>query len=297
MILDIKHLKTVDALSREGSVVKAAESMAMTQSALSHQIKSMEQQLEAELFQRKTHPLQFTPAGQLILESARSVLPQMQQLERQLTALQQGEMGRLWMGIDCHTCFEWLLPLLRPYQAQWPSVDLDIVPSFHEPPLQKLPAQKLDFVVTSDPEPLSGIDYTALFSYELVAVLPLEHALLSKDNLMPQDFASLTFITYPVAEEKLDVFKQFLHPAKVRPSDISFSELTIMMLQRVEAGRGICVLPKWLVKKQTDFQHLPIRSLGEGGLWSKLYAATPKALTKQAYMQDMINLIAERMEL
>ena len=296
-MLDLKHLKTLDALYKTGSVVKAADALNTTQSALSHQIKLLEQQLQTELFKRKTHPLQFTPAGQLILESARSILPQMQQLERTLIALQQGETGRLWIGIDCHTCFEWLIPLLRPYQEQWPSVDLDIVPSFQEPPLQKLPSQKLDFVVTSDPEPIKGVDYTALFSYELVAVLPLEHALLTKTYLTPKDFVDLTLITYPVSEEKLDVFKQFLHPAKVRPKAISYSELTIMMLQRVEAGRGVCVLPKWLVKKQTDFQHLPIRSLGEGGLWSKLYAATPQALTKQAYMQEMINLIAERMEL
>lgn len=296
-MLDIKHLKTLEALAKQGNLVKAADALNMTQSALSHQIKQLEQQLESELFKRKTHPLQFTPAGQLILESARQILPQLQNLERQLHALQQGEIGRLWIGIDCHTCFEWLLPLLRPYQEQWPGVDLDIVPSFHEAPLEKLPKQSLDFVVTSDPEPMAGIDYTALFSYELVAVLPLDHTLLSKTFLQPQDFKDLTLITYPVEEAKLDVFKQFLHPAKVQPEAISFSELTIMMLQRVEAGRGICVLPKWLIKKQSDFQHLPVRSLGEEGLWSKLYAATPTCLTQQAYIQDMINLIAERMEL
>lgn len=296
-MLDLKHLKTIEALHKQGSLVKAAEILNTTQSALSHQIKLLEQQFETELFKRKTHPLQFTQAGQLILENARVILPQMQQLERQLIAIQQGETGRLWIGIDCHTCFEWLMPLLRPYQEQWPSVDLDIVPSFHEAPLEKLPKQKLDFVVTSDPEPINGIDYTALFSYELVTVLPLDHPLLSKGFLTPKDFENLTLITYPAPEEKLDVFKQFLHPANIRPKTISFSELTIMILQRVESGRGVCVLPKWLVKKQTDFQHLPIRSLSETGLWTKLYSATPKALTKQPYMQDMINLIAEQMEL
>ena len=113
-MLDIKHLKTLEALAKHGNLVKAADALNMTQSALSHQIKQLEQQLESELFKRKTHPLQFTPAGQLILESARQILPQLQNLERQLQALKQGEIGRLWIGIDCHTCFEWLLPLLRP---------------------------------------------------------------------------------------------------------------------------------------------------------------------------------------
>ncbi|BBP46392.1 XRE family transcriptional regulator [Thiosulfatimonas sediminis] len=296
-MLDIKHLKAVTALNKAGSLVKAAESLHMTQSALSHQIKQLEHQLGAELFKRKTHPLQFTAVGQLLLQSAQTVLPQMQLLERQLVSLSQGETGRLWIGIDCHTCFEWLLPLLRPYQEKWPSVDLDIVPSFNQQPLQKLQAQEVDFVITSDPEKMVEIDYTALFSYELVAVLTPNSELLENVFLSPQDFASQTLITYPVSQQKLDVFKQFLQPAGVQPQALSYSEMTIMMLQRVEAGRGICVLPKWLLQNQVDFQHLPYRSLGEQGLWSKLYAATPRAITHQPYIKDLIQLIANEMKL
>ncbi|SFR58756.1 LysR family transcriptional regulator [Thiomicrospira sp. ALE5] len=295
-MLDIKHLKTMEALHKQGSLVKAADSMNMTQSALSHQIKLLEQHLEMELFKRKTHPLQFTPAGRLLLDSALTILPQMQQLERQLVMLIQGETGRLWIGIDCHTCFEWILPLLKPYLEKWPSVDFDIVPSFQAPPLQKLQQQQVDFVVTSDPEKIEGIDYTALFSYELVAVLPPNSELSKKDYLLPEDFSDQTLITYPVSEQKLDVFKQFLTPAGIEPQAVTYSELTLMMLQRVAASRGICVLPQWLVDNQVDFQHLPRRALGKEGLWTKLYAATPQVLTQQPYIQEFIQLIANEMD-
>lgn len=296
-MLEIKHLKAILALNHSGNLVLAAESLHMTQSALSHQIKQLEQLLGVELFKRKTHPLQFTSAGKLLLQSAQTLLPQLQLAERQLIALSQGDTGRLWIGIDCHTCFEWLLPLLRPYQEKWPSVDLDIVPSFHQPPLQQLQAQTLDFVITSDPDKTAQIDYTPLFSYELVAVLPPNSDLLEKLFLTPQDFASQTLITYPVSQEKLAVFKQFLLPAGVQPQALSYSEMTIMMLQRVEAGRGICVLPSWLLQNQVDFKHLAYRSIGEQGLWSKLYAATPQGISEQPYIQDLIQLIANEMKL
>lgn len=296
-MLEIKHLKAILALNHSGNLVMAAESLHMTQSALSHQIKQLEQQLGVELFKRKTHPLQFTTAGKLLLQSAQTLLPQLQLVERQLTALSQGDTGRLWIGIDCHTCFEWLMPLLRPYQAKWPSVDLDIIPSFHQPPLQKLQAQALDFVITSDPEPTEHIDYTPLFSYELIAVLPPNSNLLEKLFLTAQDFASQTLITYPVSQEKLTIFKHFLQPAGVQPLALSHSEMTIMMLQRVEAGRGICVLPSWLLQNQVDFKHLPYRSIGEQGLWSKLYAATPQGMSEQPYIQGLIQLIANEMRL
>lgn len=296
-MLEIKHLKAMLALNQSGNLVLAAESLHMTQSALSHQLKQLEQQLGIELFKRKTHPLQFTSAGKLLLQSAQTLLPQVQLVERQLTALSQGDTGRLWIGIDCHTCFEWLLPLLRPYQAKWPSVDLDIVPSFHQPPLQKLQAQALDFVITSDPEPTEQIDYTPLFSYELVAVLPPNSDLLENLFLTAEDFAAQTLITYPVSQEKLAVFKHFLQPAGVQPKALSYSEMTIMMLQRVESGRGICVLPSWLLQNQDDFKHLPYRSIGEQGLWSKLYAATPQGMSELPYIQELIQLIANEMKL
>ncbi|MBN2647071.1 MAG: LysR family transcriptional regulator [Thiotrichales bacterium] len=296
-MLEVKHLKTLEALAKQGSLVKAAEALNMTQSALSHQIKLLEQQLEVELFKRKTIPLEFSAAGKLLLHSAQSILPQLQQLERQLLALRQGETGRLWIGVDCHTCFEWLLPLLRPYQEQWPSVDLDIVPSFKAQPLQKLQQQQLDLVVTSDPEALEGVEFTALFSYELVAVLPPTSPLLNQPFLQPADFADQTLLVYPVPHSKLDVFKRFLQPAGQTPQAIGYSELTIMMLQRVEAGRGVCVLPKWLLQNQVDFQHLAWRSLGEEGLWSKLYAATLQTHTQQPYLQDFIQRVANGMRL
>ncbi len=292
-MLKIKHLKAMLALAQTNSVNQAAIELCMTQSALSHQFKQLEESLELELFKRKTHPVQFTPAGELILNTAQTILPKLDYTQRQLLALKQGESGRLWIGVDCHTCFEWLMPLLRPYQEQWPAVDLDIVPSFNQAPLQKLSLQQLDFVITSDPEPLEGIDFTALFSYELVAVLPLESELGNKEYLRPEDFEQLTLITYPVEKQKLSVFKEYLDPKGIEPQSISYSELTLMMLQRVEAGRGVCVLPKWLLANQSDFNHLPWKPLGKDGLWTKLYAATPKELSNQPYMLDMIQLIAD----
>lgn len=293
-MIELKHLRTLQALAQTHSVNKAANTLCMTQSALSHQIKQLEESLEIELFKRKTFPIQWTPAGQILLQAAQQVLPQIENVQRQLLSLKQGESGRLWIGVDCHTCFEWLMPLLRPYQEQWPSVDLDIVPSFNQAPLTQLSSQQLDFVITSDPETIEDIDYTALFSYELVAVLPLKCNLLHKTFLAPEDFKELTLITYPVDKNKLSIFKDFLDPNGVTPKSLSYSELTIMMLQRVEAGRGICVLPKWLLANQAEFKHLPWRPLSEEGLWTKLYAATPKALSNQHYVQDMIELIAQK---
>ncbi len=294
-MIEIKHLKTIATLAETHSVIATAEQLFMTQSALSHQIKQLENALDMKLFERKTNPIQFTPAGQVLLKTANEVLPKLQQTKQTLLALSQGEQGRLLMGVDCHTCFEWLLPMLRHYQAKWPNVDLDILNSFGDQPLKKLQTQLLDLVITSDPENNSDMVFDPLFSYELVAVLPLNDDLNQKQWLEPADFAETTLITYPVPLQKLDVFKRFLTPQQISPNVIRYSELTLMMLQLVESGRGICVLPKWLIQSQPDFSHLPTKRLGKDGLWSTLYAATLKTQHHQPYIQDFIQQVADKM--
>jgi LysR family transcriptional regulator for metE and metH len=294
-MIEIKHLRTIASLAETHSVNLTAERLCMTQSALSHQIKQLEAQIELKLFERKTNPIQFTPAGQTLLKTAQEVLPKLLQTQRTLKALSQGEQGRLFIGVDCHTCFEWLLPFLRHYQGKWPNVDLDILNSFGEKPLRKLQTQQLDLVITSDPEPLRDLQYDALFSYELVCVLPLQHPLNNKQWLEPIDFKQETLIVYPVDQQKLDVFQRFLLPAKTYPKHIRYSELTLMMLQLVDSNRGLCVLPKWLIETQPEFSHLPIRSLGKDGLWSTLYAATAKTQHHQPYIQDFIQQVADKM--
>ena len=294
-MIELKHLKTIATLAETHSVNLTAERLFMTQSALSHPIKQLETTLELKLFERKTNPIQFTPAGQTLLKTAQEVLPKLQQAQQTLFALAQGELGRLFIGVDCHTCFEWLLPMLRTYHAKWPTVDLDILNSFGDQPLKKLQGQSLDLVITSDPEAFSAVRYDPLFSYELVAVLPVNHELTNKQWLEPEDFRQETLISYPVSKQKLDVFQRFLIPNRVEPSTIRYSELTLMMLQLVESQRGLCVLPKWLINSQPDFSHLPTRSLGKDGLWSTLYAATLKTEHNKAYIQDFIQQVSDRM--
>jgi len=296
-MIEIKHLKTIQSLAETHSVVDTAEQLYMTQSALSHQIKQLEEKIGLKLFERKTNPIQFTPAGQLLLSTAEELLPRIQQTEQLLSALEQGELGRLFIGVDCHTCFEWLLPLLRQYQEKWPGVDLDILNSSGDQPLKKLQSQQLDLVITSDPEPQTNIKFDALFSYELVCVMPNDHPLMNKSWLTAEDFKTQTLIVYPVNKHKLDVFKRFLLPSNIQPLEIRYSELTLMMLQLVDSGRGICVLPKWLINSQPEFRHLSIRSLGAEGLWSTLYAATRENQSRQPYIQDFIHQVANKMAL
>ena len=105
IFLELRHLKTLLALKETGSVSLAAKRVYLTQSALSHQIKLLEDQYGLPLFERKTQPLHFTPAGERLIQLANDILPKVIEAERDLARVKQGEAGELRIAVECHTCF------------------------------------------------------------------------------------------------------------------------------------------------------------------------------------------------
>lgn len=287
-IIEVRHLKTLVALRETGSLVEAADRVHLTQSALSHQLKDLEEKLGCPLFIRKTKPVRFTSSGLRLLQLADDVLLAFRTAQKDIQRFAEGESGRLHIAIECHSCYEWLMPTIDHFREYWPDVELDLSNAFSFTPLPALARGDLDLVVTSDPQDIPNIEYIPLFQYEAQVALSRHHPLAKKEFLEPADFTEETLITYPVEPERLDIFKHFLNPAHISPKRIRHSELTLMMMQLVASGRGLCCLPNWALTEYTNRQYVITKSLGEEGVWCKLYLAIRTDQRHNAYMEDLI---------
>ena len=274
--IELRHLRTLVALRDTGSLVEAADRVFLTQSALSHQIKELESRIGCSLFVRKTRPVRFTSAGTRLLRLADDVLPRVHGTELDLQRLAGGESGRIFMAIECHSCFEWLLPAIDTYRDQWPDVELDISSGFHFAPLPALARGDLDLVITADPVDEIGVHYFPLFSYEAQLAMSKDHLLTARDWVEPADLSQEVLISYPVDRDRLDLFTSFLDPAGVEPKRVRHAELTTMIVQLVASGRGVACLPNWALHEYSEKDYLAVRSLGEEGVWPTLYAAVRK---------------------
>ena len=287
-MLDIRHLKTLAALRDADSLVEAAQRLHLTQSALSHQFRELEERLDMQIFTRKTKPVRFTSAGLRLLKLADEVLPLMRAAERDIARLQGGNAGRLHMAIECHSCFQWLMPTIDQFREAWPEVELDLSSGFSFAPLPALARGDLDLVVTADPIELTGISYIPLFTYEALLAVSKQHPLAQKAFIEPQDLATEVLITYPVERHRLDVFNHFLEPADVEPVSVRTAELTIMMMQLVASGRGVSCLPNWALHEYSSKGYVSTCHMGEKGLFSTLYAAVRTDMLEAAFMQDFL---------
>ena len=287
-IIDLRHLKTLLALEETGSVSLAAKRVFLTQSALSHQIRMLENHYGAPLFERKSTPLRFTPVGERLLRLAHDLLPQVTDAERDLARIIEGEAGELRIAVECHTCFDWLMPAMGEFRPIWPQIELDIVSGFQADPIGLLLQHRADLAIVSEAEKQNGISFQPLFAYEMVGICAPDHPLAAKNV-----WTAETLITYPVPDEMLDLPKKILIPKNINPPR-RHSELTIAIIQLVASRRGIAALPYWTVMPYLEKGYVVHRQITDDGLQSKLYAAIRTEDTDKSYLNNFCQIIRER---
>ncbi len=290
MHIEFRHLRTIRAIHECGGLARAAEQLHITQSALSHQIKGLEDQAGVELFLRRSKPMKLSAAGLRLLRLAEQVLPQVDAMQAEFSNLRDGQTGRLHIAIECHACFEWLFPVLERFRKSWGDVDVDIRPGLAFDAMPALKKEEVDLVVSSDPEDLPGIEFIELFDYAPVFVASSQHPLAAKPYVEAADFRGETLITYPVERTRLDVFSQLLIPAKVDPAAIRQVELTAVILLLVASNRGVSVLPDWVVREVKYSSDYVTRPLTAKGITRRLYAAVRQDDRDKPFMRELIEL-------
>ncbi|RMD48054.1 MAG: LysR family transcriptional regulator [Alphaproteobacteria bacterium] len=290
MRIEIRHLRTIRAVHRCGSLARAAAELNLTQSALSHQLRALEEQLGVELFVRRARPLRLSNAGRRLLALAERVLPEIEAAARDFEALRRGRSGRLHIAIECHACFDWLFPVLDAFRRTWPEVEVDIRPGLAFDALPALRREEVDLVISSDPVAIEGVRFEPLFDYEARLVASPQNPIAAKPYVTAEDLRDQTLITYPVERARLDVFTELLGPAGIEPRAVRQIELTAMILLLVASNRGVAVLPDWVLRDvQLDADYVTL-SLTERGIMRRLYAAVRSEDLARPYMAHFLRL-------
>lgn len=284
------HLRIVQAVEQQGSLTAAAKALCVTQSALSHSMRKLEDNLGTAVWLREGRSLRLTQAGRYLLNIANRVLPLLDHAESKLKQIAEGELGTLRIGMECHPCYQWLLKVVSPFLDAWPDVDVDVKQKFQFGGVGALLDYEIDILVTPDPFYKEGLVFNPVFDYEQVLVIAREHTLVGKPYLTPEDLREQTLITYPVATDRLDIYSQFLTPAGVVPKRHKTSETTDIILQKVANGRGVAALPRWLAEEYAQKLPISVVRLGEQGIAKQIYLGMRESDGDVAYLKAFMEL-------
>lgn len=290
-MIELRHLKTLTALREHGSLVAAAGDLCLTPSAISHQLKELDQWFGVEIVNRRNRPVSFSNVGLRLLKLADDILPQVQIAQSDISRIVHGQTGRIIFSSECHSCFDWLMPLLNQYRMQYPDVDLDFASGFEANPHELLQNSEFDLLITADPIELKGIEYFPIFEYESRLVLSNTHPLVRSEQITVQELAEETLITYPVDKHRLDIMSKLFIPANILPKQIRTTDLTQMLIQLVASGRGIGALPDWVVSEYEQKGWVTSRRLNcvaPEGLRRTLYAGYRIEEKQKSYFEGFL---------
>jgi len=275
--LEIRHLKLIKTVAEEGNLTNAGKKLFLTQSALSHQLKEMEAEFGAPLFERIGKKMVLTQAGERVLHTAKKVINELEIAQFEVKKLVSGENGALRISTECYTCYHWLPGLLKSYSRLFPNVDLQIIAEATRQPMQFLLEGKLDLAIVScltKPGEDNRFHFTELFTDEMVLVLPTGHRLEAQDYVYPEQLSDEHLICYTAPTEFLDIFQRVLIPAGVTPRKISKIQLTEAIVEMVKANIGITAMPTWAIKPYLRSNQLVTRPVADHALQRHWYAVT-----------------------
>ncbi len=294
LTLDVRDLSLVREISATGSVTRAGMRLHLTQSALSHRLRSVEERLGTLLFLRVGKKMVLTPAGERVLATSVRVLEDLGRTEDDLRALARDGTGVLRLCTQCYTGYHWLPPLLCAFQAKHPRVDVQIAVDATHRPIDALLAGEIDLAVltllTEDPRVL----VRPLFEDEMLAVVAPGHRLAGREHVDPADLAAEHLFAYKTERRDNYVFNRILDPAGVEPARVSRVPLTEAILEMVKAGLGVAVLARWAIEPALASRAVRAVRITRHGVIRQWSAATLRGRPEPRWQADFVALLRDR---
>jgi DNA-binding transcriptional LysR family regulator len=196
--MELRHLRTIAAVARHGSFTKAAEELYLAQSAISQQIRRLEQELGVEVFRRTSRSVELTAEGRVILGYAQRVLAEVDGLHSELEELTGLLRGQLRIGGVYPTGPYDLFGMLADFRAEHPGVAIHMVEDTQDGVLEALRADDLDCAFTAlNPDALGNeFAATLLWEEEIVVALPAGHPLCARGQVTFEELAAEDLIAY-----------------------------------------------------------------------------------------------------
>jgi LysR family transcriptional regulator, regulator for metE and metH len=278
MKIALHHLKLIRCLDEEESLTRAAGVLHLSQPALSHQLKELEDSLGTKLFNRVGKKLLPTEAGRKVLASSHLILDELKKLQVEIENIKNGKSETIKISTGCYTCYHWLPSIIKQFQKGRDSVSIKIVAEATRKPYDFLAKGNIDIAIASVKPDNKNINIVRLFSDELVAVLYRSHPLANKKDISPSDFATETYISYDVDDADSSILTNFFRPSNAMPKSVMKIQLTEAIMEMVKANLGIAIMAKWAVLpylKSKELVHIPIKSTARHKIWYAGYIGNP----------------------
>lgn len=263
--MDLQKIKYFLALSEQLHYWKTAEKVSITQSALSRQIQSLENELGLQLFERNKRNVKLTPAGNFLKEKWTVELSELEYIHQFAKQIHLGERGTITIAHPDSISASVMPEILEKITRLFPQLQIKLVQVLYENQLEFLKNYKIDLAITRDINSAAGIKSKKLYSDNLALVVPIDHPFNNLEDLSTESLKQQKFIlpTKDEGSSYSEIIQALFKHYDFIPDVFLHSEFGSTIIALVRQGLGIAILPDSYLHHQSPgirFIPLPLKT-------------------------------------
>lgn len=265
-VIDSRQLLAFTELASTGSFTAAAKNLFLTQSAISHSMKALENELECKLIEKIGKRFVLTHEGELLLNASKEIIAKMEDIRESLTKRDDLKTSRLRIATSPAMC-KYLMPqILREFLICFPDCKLDIHNCDTPQAFELLRNQVVDLAISLKPEKEVDFEFIDLFSDELMLVYPTSHAWATKSKLILADICEENLFLYRKTSYTYRIIMDHFKRVGQIPTRITEMDDVDSIKELIKVGIGVGILPQWTITSEVKDHALETRPFSSAAL-------------------------------
>jgi len=287
--MEIKYFRLIKTIIEEGSIANSAEKLFLTQSALSHQLRELEERLGFKVFLRTRNKWELTEEGAELYKLGNVILESIEKSFQNIEQLRAGSTGTIKVSTECYSFYQGLSAFIQKMGLLYPDINVDLILEATHQPIPKILSNEIDIAIITSKAEHENLSSIEVYKDEVFAIMHRENPLCSKVFLDLNDFVNTHLIIHSFPLETVSVYELFLKPNKIIPQKISAIPLTEVALEMVNANMGIICMPKWALKSFKVSDDLIFKRISSHGLKRTHHLVFRKSDKSKKYIHDFIS--------
>ncbi|MEM7084939.1 MAG: LysR family transcriptional regulator [Bacteroidota bacterium] len=291
--MELKYFRLIKTITEEGSIANATERLFLTQSALSHQLRELEERLGFKVFQRTRNKWDLTQEGQELYKLANKLFSSIDEGFSTIRQIKEGSKGAITLSAECQSFFHSIPSFIQKMGMLYPEINIEVTLGATHQTIAQVVSNEIDIAIVTAPPVSEELESIKVFEDEIFAVIHEENQLHKFDYLEADHFSNVHLLINSFPLEGVAVFDQFLKPNRIQPKKISAIPFTEITLSMIQANMGIMCAPKWQLNSFKLSKELVFKPIGTNGLKRSHYLVVKKEQRNKKYIQDFISSFKE----
>ncbi|WP_299764487.1 LysR family transcriptional regulator [uncultured Dokdonia sp.] len=291
--MELKYFRLIKTIAEEGSLANATERLFLTQSALSHQLRDLEERLGFKVFHRSRNKWELTEEGTELYTLANKLFSSIDESFNTINHIKEGSKGTIKLSAECQSFFHSIPSFIQKMGILYPEIEIDVTLGATHQTISQVLSNDIDIAIVTTKPASEELESIKVFEDEIFAVIHKENQFSHFDYLEASHFSDLHVLINSFPLDGVFIYEHFLKAHKINPKKISAIPFTEITLSMVEANMGVMCAPKWQLTPFKLSNELMFKRVSKNGIKRTHYLIVKKEHRNKKYIHDFISSFEE----